>query len=126
MAPAYLAVYVKLDPQRANPERDLRELRTKLRRKRRDVAVIRCWDRRFEREEMYGPSLAQAALRHCCCDVSRAFIYGGDPYGKAVLWLKEGGAREDGVRHWLWWLLGDSQATVERELDRHLAAYHSL
>lgn len=121
MAPACLAVYVKLDPQRANPERDLRQLRTKLRRKRRDVAVIRCWDRRFGGEEMYGPPVAQAALRHCCCDMASEFLGDGDPYGVAVKWIRQTQARENGVKHWLWWITGGERVAVEQELDRRLA-----
>lgn len=124
MAPGYLAVYVRLDPRCANPDRDLRELRTRLGRKRRDVAVIRCWDRCFGPESTYGPPKAQAALRHCCCEVTRAFIYGGEPYDEAVRWVKEGGAQEPHVAHWLSWTIGKQDALVEQELQRELATQH--
>ena len=122
MAAAYLAVYVRLDPRCANPEQDLRELRSRLRRKRRDVAVIRCWDRCFGPESTYGPPKAQAALRHCCCEVTRAFIYEGEPLDVAARWIAHGGAQLDAVAKWTALIVGEPHGPVANELDRRLSA----
>ena len=124
MAPGYITVCAKLDPQRGNPEPDLRELRSKLRRKRRNVPVIRCWDGCYGDEQDYGPPVVQGALHHCCCDMTEAFMSGGDPYEGAVRWVKQGGAQERGVTHWLSWIIGEQEALVEKELQRRLAVWH--